>query len=188
MNRFNLLIPAQFPIMQYFSAWLSNILNAMSLNKKKPYLHQHQRLGSSWLSDKMNLSELWKDLFKMVMVDKAVVDCFASILTHILKIQDPSQILLGTCLLFFFSPFTPVLIQAPDNPIHHTRGPIAVLHFQWAAQSCTPKHLSMNHCSWKRSKIKSNHEPSTILSITEQYQRTSPGCSTYSAHLQWIPW
>lgn len=149
----------------------------------------------------MNLSESWKDLFfRMVMVDKAVEEIAlqAHWLRDILKMQDPSQILLGTHLLFCFSPLTPLLIWPPDHPIHHTRGAIAVMHFQPCGQ-LSPALPNIHH--WitgplqleKVFKIKSSHEPSTakpstIHSITEQYLGTSPGCSTYLAHLQWIPW
>lgn len=199
MSSFNSLLHAQFPFMQYFSAWLSNILNVCHL-KEKPYLHEHQRLGSSWLSGKIHFSESWKELFKMVMVDKALEEIalqahwHGDILKNTRSITDPFR---HSSAVFLFSS-TPLLIWAPSNPVHHTRGAIAVIHFQPCGQ-LSPALSNIHH--WipgslqleKVFEIKSNIElntakPSSVHSIPEQYQGTSPGCSTCLAHLQWIPW
>lgn len=100
-------------------------------------MHEHQRLDSSWLSDQMHLSEPLKDLFfKMVMVDKALEEIALQAHWHrvILKktrsITDPFR---HSSAVFLFSS-TPLLIWAPSSPIHHTRGAIAVMHFQPCGQ------------------------------------------------------
>lgn len=127
-------------------------------------------------------------------------DCFASRLTQG-YLKNTAQILLGTHLLFFFSPFTPVLIQAPDNPIHHTGGPTSVRHFQLCGQ-LSPALPNICHRITgslqleKVLKIKSSHEPSTaspaLLTPSQSSTRgppqaaapTWPICSGFLDNLQ----
>lgn len=65
-----------------------------------------------------------------MMVNKAVEEIPLQAHWHrdILKIQDTPQIILGSHLLVFSSPISPLLIQAQGNLIHHSTGPIAIRH------------------------------------------------------------